>query len=51
MHIKYFKEDGMKNTLSKIKIGIVGLGQRGKTLLDTLFAIHEFEIVAVCDCY
>ena len=41
----------MKNSFNKIKIGVVGLGQRGKGLLETLLAIDAFEIVAVCDCY
>ena len=41
----------MKNSFNKIKIGVVGLGQRGKGLLETLLAIDAFEIVAVCDRY
>ena len=41
----------MESHLNKIKIGVVGLGQRGTTLLETLLAIDAFEIVALCDCY
>jgi len=35
----------------KIKIAIVGLGQRGYSTLSTFLATKEFEIVAVCDVY
>lgn len=35
----------------KLKLGVVGLGQRGNGLIDTLLAIGNVEIVAVCDNY
>ncbi|MDE5896236.1 MAG: Gfo/Idh/MocA family oxidoreductase, partial [Clostridia bacterium] len=37
--------------MKKVKIGMVGLGQRGASLLNTLLAIEDVEIVAVCDLY
>ena len=37
--------------MGKVKIGMVGLGQRGAGLLRTLLAIDDVEIVAVCDLY
>ena len=37
--------------MKKIKMGIVGLGQRGSDLIDTVMACQEAEIVAVCDVY
>lgn len=37
--------------LNKIGIGIVGLGCRGISLLQTLLSCEEAEIVAVCDIY
>lgn len=36
---------------NKIKIAIIGLGQRGYTMLNAFCAIPEYEIVAVCDVY
>ena len=35
----------------KVKLAIVGLGQRGYSMLSTFCAIPEYEIVAVCDVY
>jgi hypothetical protein len=35
----------------KLKIGMVGLGQRGSGLIRTLLHIDEARIVAVCDNY
>ncbi|MCF0107749.1 MAG: Gfo/Idh/MocA family oxidoreductase [Bacilli bacterium] len=35
----------------KIKIAIVGLGQRGYTMLPTFLSTNEYEIIAVCDVY
>lgn len=35
----------------KLKIGMVGLGQRGSGLIRTLLHIDEAQIVAVCDNY
>lgn len=37
--------------MESVKIGIVGLGQRGSTLLGTLLSIPDVDIVAVCDLY
>ena len=37
--------------MQKIKMGIVGLGQRGGCLIETVMACEEAEIVAVCDVY
>ena len=37
--------------MDKVRIGMVGLGQRGSVLLRTLLAIDAAEIVAVCDTY
>ncbi len=37
--------------MKKVKLGIIGLGQRGYTLLDTICACEECEIVALCDRY
>lgn len=36
---------------NKIQIAIVGLGQRGYTMLSAFCEIPEYEIVAVCDDY
>lgn len=35
----------------KVKMGIVGLGCRGFSLLDTILACENAEIAAVCDVY
>jgi predicted dehydrogenase len=35
----------------KVKMGIIGLGQRGYVLLHTILACEEAEIVALCDTY
>ena len=35
----------------KIKTGIIGLGCRGFSLLDTILACENAEIAAVCDVY
>ena len=35
----------------KIKMGIIGLGQRGDVLSDTILACEEAQIVALCDLY
>lgn len=37
--------------MEKIKIGAVGLGQRGYSLLPLFAALPEMEIAAVCDIY
>lgn len=37
--------------MEKIKIGMVGLGQRGETLLNALLAVDDAQVVAVCDLY
>lgn len=37
--------------MGKVKIGIAGLGQRGDSILHTLLAIDDAQVVAVCDLY
>ena len=37
--------------MNKIRVGVIGLGSRGKGLLRTILACEEAEIVAVCDVY
>ena len=37
--------------MSKLKIGMIGLGNRGSCLLDTVLMFEESEVVAVCDGY
>ena len=37
--------------MKKIKIGLIGLGQRGKGLLKTIFEMDDVEVVAVSDTY
>ena len=36
--------------MNDIKIGFIGLGQRGKSLLDVVLSQNE-KIVALCDLY
>ena len=35
----------------KVKMGIIGIGQRGYVLLHTILACEEAEVVALCDSY
>lgn len=35
--------------MNKVKVGIIGLGQRGVELLSTMLFCEEADIVAVCD--
>lgn len=37
--------------MKKLKVGIVGLGQRGYGLLNTMLLVDKADIVAVCDSY
>ena len=37
--------------VKKVKMGIIGLGQRGDVLTNTVLACEEAEIVALCDLY
>lgn len=37
--------------MKKIKVGVIGTGMRGMSLLKTICACDEAEIVAVCDLY
>lgn len=38
--------------MDNIKMGLIGLGNRGYGLLDYIFSEHpEVEITAVCDTY
>ena len=37
--------------MQKIKVGVIGLGQRGLGLLTPILACKEAEIVALCDSY
>lgn len=36
---------------NRLKIGIIGLGQRGGNMTRTILACDDAEIVAVCDAY
>lgn len=38
----------MKDT---VKVGLIGLGSRGYSLIETIFACKEAQITAVCDLY
>lgn len=35
----------------KVKVGLIGLGSRGYSLIETIFACKEAQITAVCDLY
>lgn len=37
--------------MEKIKLGIVGLGQRGSGMLETFLAFDKLDVVAICDVY
>ena len=37
--------------MNKVKVGVIGLGQRGVELLSTMLFCEEADIVAVCDVY
>lgn len=37
--------------MRKIKLGIIGVGNRGKAMMKTFLAIPEYDIVAVSDVY
>lgn len=37
--------------MKKIRLGIVGLGQRGSMMVDTFLAIPNVDITAICDVY
>ena len=37
--------------MKKIRVGIVGLGQRGTSLIKTIISTGDADIVAVCDVY
>ena len=37
--------------MEKIKLGLIGLGQRGSMLLDEIVKIDDVEVCAVCDSY
>ena len=37
--------------MKRIKIGFVGLGQRGKAMLDTFLAIDDVDVTSICDVY
>lgn len=37
--------------MERVNIGVIGLGQRGSGLLDTILAIKEARVVAVSDIY
>ena len=39
------------NKDKKIKLGIVGLGERGYSLIKTIFCCEDADITAVCDIY
>ena len=37
--------------MKKIKLGVIGIGNRGKAMMKTFLAIPDYDIVAVCDVY
>ena len=37
--------------MKKIKLGVIGIGNRGKAMMKTFLAIKDYDIVAVCDVY
>ena len=37
--------------MEKIKFGVIGLGNRGSSLLKTIISCNEADIVALCDLY
>ena len=37
--------------MEKVNIGVIGLGQRGKSLLGTILALEDAHVGAVCDVY
>ena len=37
--------------MEKVRMAVIGLGQRGSGLTDTLLAIEEADITYVCDLY
>ena len=37
--------------MEKVRMAVIGLGQRGSGLTDTLLAIEEADIIYVCDLY
>ena len=37
--------------MKKLRMGVIGLGCRGRALLDTILAGKEAEVTAVCDIY
>jgi predicted dehydrogenase len=49
--LKSVYANDLKSGLSKVKIGIIGTGDRGRKLLLHLKSIPEVEIIALCDNY
>jgi hypothetical protein len=45
------KNKKRRKFMQKIRVGVIGLGQRGLGLLTPILACEEAEIVAVCDSY
>jgi len=41
----------VKPKMKKVRFGVIGLGERGGSLISTLLAVDGAEIVAVCDVY
>ena len=37
--------------MEKVRVGLIGLGNRGYSLIGNILACEEGEIVAVCDVY
>ena len=37
--------------MDKVKLGIVGLGQRGTSMIETFLAYDKVDVVAICDEY
>ena len=36
---------------SKLRVGVIGLGNRGQSMTSTMLAMDDIEVVAVCDVY
>ena len=38
--------------MEKLRLGVIGLGQRGKQLVDQVFVSHDaIQVTALCDLY
>jgi predicted dehydrogenase len=41
----------VKPKMSKVRFGVIGLGERGGSLIRTLIGVDGAEVVAICDIY